>query len=122
KPLKFVIGEVIGDVEAGSSFAAALAKHPDVFNQVYVSLVEAGEASGTLDTSLERLANQQEKDAEIMSKVKGAMIYPIIVLVVMVGVVVFMMVTVLPQVELLYDGLKGAGDLPIFTKVLLVVS
>lgn len=122
KPLKFVVNQVITDVEAGNSFANALGKHPEVFNQVYISLIEAGEASGTLDASLERLANQQEKDAEVMSKVKGAMIYPLIVLAVMVGVVIFMMVTVLPQVEILYDGLAGAGELPIFTKLLLTVS
>lgn len=122
KPLQYVITQVISDIEGGAAFAAALGKHPTVFNQVYTSMVAAGEASGTLDVSLERLANQQEKDAEIMSKVKGAMIYPLIVLLVMVAVVIFMLVTVLPQVEILYDGLTGAGELPIFTRVLLAVS
>ncbi len=122
KPLKVIIYKVIADVEAGSTLADAMAKHPKVFNQVYVSLVAAGEASGTLDTSLERISIQQEKDAEIMSKVRGAMVYPIIVLLVMMGVVTFMIVSVLPQVEQLYEGLPGAGQLPLVTRILLGVS
>jgi type IV pilus assembly protein PilC len=121
KQLKVVVDQVIGDVEGGSSLADALSKHPDVFNQIYVSLVAAGETSGTLDSSLDRLATQQEKDAEVMSKVKGAMVYPIIVLVVMFAVVGFMIVKVLPQVEVLYEGV-GNAELPLVTKVLLAVS
>lgn len=122
KPLRAIVNQLIADIEGGASFSDALKKHPAVFNNVYVSLVAAGEVSGTLDKALERLANQQEKDAEIMSKVRGAMVYPIIVLLVMIGVVTFMLVTVLPQVEILYDGISGAGELPIFTRVLLAAS
>ena len=76
KTLAAVIVQVINDVEGGMAFAAALEKHPTIFNTVFTSLVAAGEASGTLDEALERLANQQEKDAEIASKVRGAMVYP----------------------------------------------
>lgn len=122
KQFKIVISQVISDVEAGKPLSEALSKHPRVFDNVYINLIAAGEISGTLDHSLERVADQQEKDAEIMSKVKGAMVYPLIVLLVMVGVVVFMLVTVLPQVEILYSGLKGAGELPIFTRILLSIS
>jgi type IV pilus assembly protein PilC len=121
KPLKVIIGQVITDVEAGKSFSSALQKHPKVFNQVYISLVAAGEASGTLDTGLERLADQQEKDADLISKVRGAMIYPAIVLLVMLGVVTFMIVKVLPQVQNIYAGLPGAS-LPFLTRVLLGIS
>jgi type IV pilus assembly protein PilC len=98
-----------------------MAKHPAVFNQVYISLIAAGETSGTLDQALERLANQQEKDADIVAKVRGAMIYPIIVLVVMLAVVVFMLVKVLPQVQTLYEDIGGA-TLPLVTRILLTVS
>lgn len=122
KRLKIVISKVISEVEAGRPLSEALSHHPDVFDNVYINLIAAGEISGTLDHSLERVADQQEKDAEIMSKVKGAMVYPLIVMLVMVAVVVFMLVTVLPQVEVLYSGLKGAGELPIFTRILLAVS
>lgn len=122
KPLKVIGNQVIADVEAGSSLSAALAKYPAVFNQIFISLVASGETSGTLDASLERLALQQEKDAEIVSKVRGAMTYPIIVLLVMMLVVGFMIVKVLPQVEVLYDGLPGGNKLPFVTVALLALS
>ncbi|HVS58319.1 MAG TPA: type II secretion system F family protein [Candidatus Saccharimonadales bacterium] len=121
KPLKVVINEIITDVEAGTSLAAAMGKHPQVFNRVYISLISAGEASGTLDKALERVADQQEKDAEILGKVRGAMIYPLIVLLVMVAVVIFMVVKVLPQVQSIYTSIPGA-HLPFITKVLLDFS
>lgn len=120
KQFRIVIDQVIADVEAGSALSKALAKHPRVFDQVYISLVEAGETSGTLDKSLERLAIQQEKDADIISKVRGAFIYPLIVLAVMIGVVIYMLLTVLPQVEILYEGISK--ELPVYTKILLFVS
>jgi type IV pilus assembly protein PilC len=119
--LKQVVGVIIGEVEGGSSFADALAKHPNVFSEVYISLVAAGEASGTLDTSLERLANQQEKDAEIISKVRGALVYPLVVILVLIGVVIFMMTTVLPQVQSFYNGIPGA-KLPFLTLALLALA
>lgn len=121
KPLQVVINKVISDVEGGNALSVALSKHPAVFNRIYVSMIAAGEVSGTLDRSLERLANQQEKDAELISKVRGAMVYPIIVLLVMGAVVGFMMIKVLPQVEELYKGLPGA-TLPLVTQILLAGS
>lgn len=121
KQFKVAINEIIADVEAGTAFSTALSKHPKIFNRVYISLIEASEASGTLDAGLERLANQQEKDAEIMAKVRGAMTYPLIVLLVMVVVVLFMIVKVLPSVETIYDSMKGA-ELPLLTRSLLAIS
>jgi type IV pilus assembly protein PilC len=121
KNLKIIISKVIGDVEAGSAFSEALGRHPQVFSDVFVSLVAAGEESGTLDMALDRLALQQEKDAEIVSKVRGAMIYPLIVMVVLGAVLVFMLTTVLPQVQQLYKNLPGA-KLPVLTKMLLSLS
>lgn len=121
KPLKVVVSKVIADVEAGTSFNEALARHPKVFSQIFTSLVAAGETSGTLDKALERIAFQQEKDAEIMAKVRGAMAYPAIVVLVMIGVVGFMVVKVLPQVESIYEGMGGAS-LPITTRMLLMLS
>lgn len=109
-----VVSEIITTVEAGSPLADALAKHPGVFDEVYISLVAAGEASGTLDKSLERLAAQQEKDADVVSKVRGAMVYPIIVIIVLLAIMIFMTTTVLPQVENLYKSLPGAS-LPFIT-------
>lgn len=121
KGLQAVLTEVITDVEAGKAFSASLSRHPKVFNSVFISLIAAGEVSGTLDSALERIANQQEKDAELISKVRGALVYPLIVMLVMTGVVGFMVVAVLPQVRELYDGLPGT-QLPFITIALLAVS
>lgn len=121
KNLQTIIGKLVNDVEAGSSLADALTHYPDVFDGVYCNLIAAGEASGTMDKSLERLANQQEKDAELVSKVRGALVYPAIVILVLVGVVTFMLTAVLPQVQSLYKGLPGA-KLPLVTTLLLDIS
>jgi len=121
KAFKIVINKIITDVEGGKALSVALAKHPMVFNDVYVNMVAAGEVSGTLDKSLERIANQQEKDAEIASKIRGAMAYPAIVVLVMLGVVGFMVVKVMPQVETIYKDIPGA-TLPLITRILLAVS
>lgn len=121
KQLQVVIAAVIGDVEGGSTLANAMGKFPHVFNKVYLSLIAAGESSGTLDQALERLAIQQEKEADLNAKIRGAMVYPAVVLLVMVAVVGFMVVKVLPQVKTLYEGMKGDG-LPLVTRILLAVS
>jgi type IV pilus assembly protein PilC len=121
KPLKIIINAIIADVEAGAPLSVAMSKHPEAFNRVYISLISAGETSGTLDQALDRLAVQQEKDAELLSKVRGAMIYPLIVLLVMGGVIIFMVVKVLPQVQNLYKGLPDAS-LPLITTILLAFS
>jgi len=121
KSLQAILVNVIADIESGKQMNVSFAKYPLVFNQVFINLIAAGETSGTLDTALERIANQQEKDSEIISKVRGAMIYPIIVMIVMVAVVIFMIISVLPQVESLYKGIPGA-QLPLVTRALLVVS
>lgn len=121
KNFKVVINQLITDVEAGTAFSVALEKHPTVFNRVFISLVAASETSGTLDKGLERLADQQGKDADIVSKVRGAMIYPIIVFLVMMAVVGFMVVKVLPQVQSIYAGLNGVS-LPFITRFLLAIS
>lgn len=120
KPTKAMIEDVLAQVEGGKTLHESFARHPDVFNKVYLSLVAAGETSGTLDISLKRLAAQQEKDANMMSKIRGAMTYPAIVLLVIVAVVVFMMVSVVPHVESLYEDL--GEELPFLTQVLVGAS
>lgn len=120
KATKTLIEELVAQVESGKSLHDAMAKHPDVFNKVYLSLIAAGEASGTLDVSLRRLADQQEKDADMMSKIRGAMTYPAIVLLVIIVVVIFLMVQVVPQVEALYADMKE--PLPALTQVMVNFS
>jgi len=116
KRLQSIIGEVTASVEGGKSLSDSFAKHPEVFDAVFLALVGAGELSGTLDESLMRIADQQEKDAAVMSKIRGALTYPIIVLVVIFGVMAFMLFTVVPQVEKLYKDLKQT--LPFITKIM----
>ena len=116
KGMKIIIEEVLADVESGKSLTDACAKHPDVFDRVYLALVEAGEMSGTLDLSLRRLADQQEKDSAVMAKIRGALTSPLITLAVIIGVMVFLLLEVVPQVEDLYGSLNK--PLPWLTTVM----
>lgn len=120
KKLKVVAQDIIASVEGGSNLADAFGKHPKIFSELFVALVAAGEVSGTLDKALERISDQQEKDAEIASKVKGAMVYPGIVLLVIVGVVVFMLTTVVPQIQNLYTNLHK--ELPLLTAIMVMAA
>lgn len=116
KRMQEIVQEIISDVEGGKSLSDSFSKHPEVFNKVYVALVAAGETSGTMDDALKRLAAQQEKDAAMMGKIRGAMMYPSIVLVVIILVVGFMLFTVMPQVEGLYRDLNK--ELPLITLIM----
>jgi type II secretory pathway component PulF len=117
KHFTMIINQIIASVEGGIAFSESLAKHPEVFNDVYIALISAGETSGTLDKALERIANQQEKDADMISKVRGALVYPAIVVFVIGGVVTFLLTTVVPQIELIYKDFKK--DLPFMTAILI---
>lgn len=116
KRLRDVAEDIVASVEGGKSLSESFSKHPDVFDKVFLALVAAGEVSGTLDESLKRIATQQEKDAATLSKIKGALTYPAIVLVVIFGVMAFMLFTVVPQVEKLYESLKKT--LPFLTQLM----
>lgn len=117
KSLKTIIGDVVASVNGGASLSDSLKRYPKAFNNVYVAIVQAGETSGTMDKSLERLADQQEHDADQRSKILGAMIYPAIVLVVIIAVVVFMLVTLIPEVVNMYNDL--GKTLPVSTMILM---
>lgn len=117
---KRILEKIGSSVEGGQSLASSFGQFPENFNHIFVSLIDAGEQSGTLDVSLERLATQQEKEQQVIGKVRGALIYPAIVLVVIIGVMIFMITTVLPQVANLYKEL--GQSLPLLTNGLLVVS
>lgn len=114
------VGEVLKAIEGGATFADALANHPDTFSKVYVSLVRAGESAGVLDTILVRLADNLEKQREFRAKTKGALIYPVIVLVGMAIVGLVMMVFVLPKLTVMYEDFNA--DLPLVTKILMGFS
>lgn len=120
KRLRGVVEDIIASVEGGKSLSESFSKHPDVFDKVFLALIAAGEVSGTLDDSLIRIAAQQEKDAATMSKIRGALTYPVIVLFVIFGVMIFMLLTVVPQVESLYKDLKK--ELPFITQAMVTVA
>jgi type IV pilus assembly protein PilC len=119
KTMKRIVQIVRSDVEGGRKLSDAFARWPKVFNNLYISITAAGEMAGTLEKSLVRLADQQDKDAAIMKKVKGAFIYPIIVLVVMVGVIAYLLSSLVPQVKQLYGDL--GQELPIVTQIVVAV-
>lgn len=120
KQLQSVIQEVTAAVEGGKSLGESFSRFPNVFDPVFLSLVAAGEISGTLDDSLQRVADQQEKDSATASKIKGALTYPIIVLLVIVAVLAFMLFTVVPQVQKLYESLNR--PLPFLTQIMVNAS
>jgi len=118
--MKSVIEEILADIEAGRSLSDAFGKHKDVFNNVYLSLIRAGEVSGSLDHSLRRIAAQEEKDAKMMSKIKSAMTMPLITLFVIFVVFIYMMVEVVPHVESLYSDM--GEELPILSQILVAIK
>lgn len=118
--LKEVIGEIIRDVQGGAQLADALEKHPDVFSPVYVNMVRSGEAAGIVDDVLKRLAVQVEKSATIKKKIKSAMTYPIVLLVIMVLAFFGLMIFVLPPIGDVVVGL--GGEIPPLTAALLGMS
>ncbi|HEX7259752.1 MAG TPA: type II secretion system F family protein [Candidatus Saccharimonadia bacterium] len=120
KHFRDVINDAAKQVEGGSTLSNALAGHPDVFSQVYVNMVKAGEAGGLLDQVLERLAVQQEKDAAVVAKVRSAMIYPGILLSVTVGAFVFLMTYLVPRMSVIFESL--GTELPWYSKLMLAMS
>lgn len=115
-----MIKKITGNIEGGTPLSTALKDYPAVFGPIYISMVEAGEASGSLDVTLSRLAAQEEKTAAINSKIRSAFTYPIVVLAVLIAVMVLMVVTVLPQVAKMYVDLKT--PLPPLTNMLMALS
>jgi len=120
KTFKGMLKQVTKDVEGGSTLADALNKHPKVFDALFVNLVAAGEVGGILDTILQRLAAYIEKAEKLKSKVKGALVYPIAVLIIGVLVLAVIMVFVIPVFQEMFSGL-GKG-LPALTQLVIDVS
>jgi len=119
KTMKRIVQVVRADVEGGRKLSEAFARWPKVFNNLYISITAAGEVAGTLEKSLVRLADQQDKDAAILKKVKGAFIYPIIVMIVMVLVIAYLLSSLVPQVKQLYGDL--GQELPMVTQIVVAV-
>ncbi|MGW8271857.1 MAG: type II secretion system F family protein [Thermodesulfovibrionales bacterium] len=120
KALAKVLSQVKVDVEGGATFADALKKHPKAFSELYVNMVAAGEAGGILDTILNRLANYIEKAMKLKKKVKGAMIYPSVIMSVAVLVIAIIMIFVVPTFAKMFASFGSALPLP--TRIVLNIS
>jgi type IV pilus assembly protein PilC len=118
--LRKAVQSIRVDIEQGSSLSAALAKHPKVFNRLYVSMVRSGEIGGVLDAVLERLALNLERDVALRNRIRSAMTYPIVVLGFVTMIMIAMLVFIVPQFKSIYDTLHGT--LPLLTRMLLFVS
>lgn len=119
-PLAKVVAAVLTDVQGGVALSTAMSKHPKVFSKVYTALVKAGESAGLMEKILNRLADTSEKSREFKGKVVGAMIYPIIILIGMVGVMALMVLLVIPKLADLYKDFDS--ELPLATKAILWIS
>lgn len=120
KRLKKAVTEIGTDISGGLSLSAAAEKQKFLFKPLHISIMKAGEISGTLDTSLERMADEIEKEHELVAKIRGAMIYPAFIFSSMMLVVIFMIAYVIPQLSSIFSQL--GGDLPATTKFLITLS
>lgn len=120
KKLKEALEDVYTEVQKGSQVSSAVKNHPKIFPSLMVNMIESGETSGNLDNIMERLAIHYEKDAKINSRIKGAMIYPIVLSVISVVVVIFLITVILPTFTGMFT---GAGvELPLPTRILMGLS
>ena len=115
-----IISELRADVEGGLLLSQAMARHPKVFNELYVSMVQAGEASGLLDNVLDRVADQIEKETKLKRRVKGAMVYPTVVFTFASLVLVAMLMFIVPIFARIFTSLNG--QLPLLTRIVLQAS
>jgi len=118
--LKKAIAKIKGDVESGSTLSNAIKKHPKIFSDLYVSLVAAGEMGGMLDNILNRLAIYIEKAEKLKGKVKGALVYPSVVLTISIVVIAILLIFVIPVFQEMFEGL--GGELPALTQAVVDLS
>jgi type IV pilus assembly protein PilC len=122
KVMKKTIDKLADSVQSGSTFSDALALHPKIFNNLFVNMVKAGEVGGVLELVLTRLSEFQEKASKIKNKIISAMVYPIIVLTMAMGILVFLLVFIVPRFQVIFQDLLGDKPLPPVTRFVLGVS
>jgi len=120
KKLSRIIGSMYEDLQKGNTLSEALSQHKEVFPEIFISMVEAGELSGNIDVILNRLSSHFEKEYKIENKVKSAMTYPMILAIVAAAVVVFLLTTIMPTFVEMYSG--SGVELPGITKIMIVMS
>ena len=117
---KRVLSKIKDSIEEGSSFADALAQYPDIFSNIYINMVRAGEASGTLEIVLERLADISEKQHKLNSKLKSVMAYPILMTLIGAGVLFFLLTVIVPNITSIFEEMNHS--LPLTTQILIHTS
>src|SRR5436309_1254684 len=122
KVLKNTINKLADSVQGGSTFSDALALHPKIFNDLFVNMVKAGEVGGVLELVLNRLSEFQEKAAKIKNKILSAMVYPIIVMTMAVGIMCFLLVFIVPRFEAVFHDMLGNKPLPAITRFVIAAS
>lgn len=120
KSLRIILQEVIADVEGGMPFSTALARHPRTFNTIYCQMIHSAEKTGNLADILKQLTTQQQKEYELKGKVKGALIYPAVVSVLLIGVVIMVITFILPRLTGLFT--DSGVKLPASTRMLMALS
>ena len=120
--LRSIVSELALSIEGGSTFSEALAQHPKVFNRLFVNMVKAGELGGVLEVVLARLSEFMEKAQKIKGKVIAAMFYPCAVITVATCILIILMVRVVPQFKLVFEGMLEGAQLPAFTRLVLGIS
>lgn len=115
-----IVSQILADVEEGEALSSAMRKHPSAFSKTYIALVKSGEVGGVVEKVLIELANNLEKQQEFKGKVKGALIYPVIIVVGMIAVALIMLIFVIPRLLTLYEQFEA--ELPLATRILMGVS
>ena len=110
------------NIAAGGTFSESLSAYPKIFDRLYVNMVKAGEAGGVLEVVLGRLAEFAEKSEKIKNKVKGAMIYPVVVLIAAIGITAFLLVAVIPKFQQVFNDMLGGAELPAVTQYVIQAS
>lgn len=116
---KRILSQMKENIEAGETLTDNLARYPDIFSKTFISMVSAGEISGTLEANLEELANQMRKEHQLRSRVKSALAYPIIIIIATIGILILLITVVLPRLLDIFKEFKA--DLPLATKILITV-
>jgi type IV pilus assembly protein PilC len=120
KAMKKAAAEIANDIEGGFSLSTAMDKHRRIFGPLYVSMIRAGEVSGTMDQTLEKMADEIEKEHELVAKIRGALAYPSVIMIALTLVVIYMITNIIPQIASVFS--EMGGDLPWSTKFLMSLS
>ncbi|MCX6781789.1 MAG: type II secretion system F family protein [Candidatus Magasanikbacteria bacterium] len=120
KKLKKIITNIKSEVETGKQLSEVLARYPKIFPRIYVSMIAAGEVAGKMEEALAQISHQMKQSQQISSKVRGAMIYPLIIIIAMVGISIFVVFYILPKIMVMFDEMDV--ELPLATRFLIALT